>query len=233
MIALDEIVTNASRHELDDAARAVWSALARGEIDDATASTLAERIAARRIPGNYRAPTAARVPAATSLPARRPTPPERRERILRRRRVAASGALPPKIACHFSTAELAALAVVVAEVRERGACTLPLAAIAARAGCSRTSVQNALRAAVRLGLVTVEERRRRWNRNAPNVVKIVSADWLTWIARGPRRGGFKNFDGMNTEEKKKEFSRGETASARSVRSDRNWGQRALVHSRRR
>src|SRR4051794_13240599 len=47
-------------------------------------------------------------------------------------------------------------------------------------------VQNALREATRLGLLTIEERRREGRRNLPNVVRIVSKEWTTWLARGGR-----------------------------------------------
>jgi len=52
-------------------------------------------------------------------------------------------------------------------------------------------VQNALREAARLGLVTVEERRREGRRNLPNVVRVVSREWLVWLARGPKPIGVK------------------------------------------
>ena len=47
-------------------------------------------------------------------------------------------------------------------------------------------VQNAIRAAARLGLVTVEERRRERRRNLPNVVRIIAKEWTSWLARGGR-----------------------------------------------
>lgn len=196
MHALARIIDAAAPAALDTAARSIWSALARGEIDDDAASDLAARVERRR--GAVRAN---RGPAATSLPPRSRRRPERSETILRRRRVAACGALPPNLAANFSMAELAALAVVAAEVRQHGKCALPLAAVGARAGCSRTSVQNALRHAARLGLVSIEERRIAWNRNAPNIVRIIDASWRAWLARGPKGGGFKNVDGMNTKSK--------------------------------
>jgi len=58
--------------------------------------------------------------------------------------------------------------------------------IAAPAGLSRRLVQNALREAARLGLVTVEERRREGRRNLPNVVRIVSREWTAWLTKAPR-----------------------------------------------
>ena len=51
----------------------------------------------------------------------------------------------------------------------------------------RTTVQNALRQARRLGLITVEERRPPGRRKSlNNIVRIVSEEWLTWLRRGPR-----------------------------------------------
>ena len=52
-------------------------------------------------------------------------------------------------------------------------------------------VKNALRTAARLGLLTVEERRREGRRNLPNVVRVISREWLTWLARGPKPIGVK------------------------------------------
>ena len=78
------------------------------------------------------------------------------------------------------------LRIVGDEVRGRGRCDCAIAEIAARAGCGRTTVQNALREAAALGLVTVAERRRDGRKNDPNVVRIVSREWLAWLARGPR-----------------------------------------------
>src|SRR5215204_3183501 len=80
-------------------------------------------------------------------------------RVLFRSRWAVSGALPPALASRFTTAENAVLAVVSAEVRRHGACTLTVGHIAALAGVSETTVRNAVREARALGLVQVEERR--------------------------------------------------------------------------
>ena len=44
--------------------------------------------------------------------------------------------------------------------------------------------KNAIREAARLGLLTVEERRREGRRNLPNVVRIVSKEWTIWLAQG-------------------------------------------------
>ena len=117
--------------------------------------------------------------------------PDRRRSLERRRRLASSGPMPPALAARFTVAELAALRIVADEVRVYGDCSLTLAEIAARAGICRTSVQNALRAAARVSLVHVEERRRRGQKNDPNRITIMSTEWLTWLARGPKGIGFK------------------------------------------
>jgi hypothetical protein len=59
-----------------------------------------------------------------------------------------------------------------------------------------------------MGLITVQERRREGQKNLPNVVRIVSRDWLQWITRkgtaGARPGseptGFKKRDPTDNKE---------------------------------
>ena len=122
----------------------------------------------------------------------------------RRRRWAASGALPPALAARFTLAETAVLAVLAAEVLRHGACTLTVGHIAALAGVSETTVRNALRAARGLGLLTIEERRLTAWRNAPNVVRLVSREWLAWLRlRAPKGGGCKLVNPTPTQEKNK------------------------------
>jgi len=126
----------------------------------------------------------------------------------RRRRWAASGALPPALAARFTLAETAVLAVLAAEVLRHGACTLTVGHIAALAGVSETTVRNALRAARGLGLLTLEERRLTAWRNAPNVVRIISREWVAWLRlRAPRErawgGGCKFPKATTTQESNK------------------------------
>jgi len=126
----------------------------------------------------------------------------------RRRRWAASGALPPALAARFTLAEIAVLAVIAAEVFRHGACTLVIGHIAALAGVSETTVRNALRAARGLGLLTIEERRLTAWRNAPNVVRLVSREWLAWLRlrapKGGRGGGCKFPKATTTQENNKD-----------------------------
>jgi hypothetical protein len=106
----------------------------------------------------------------------------------RRRRLAASGPMPPTLAARFTQGELAALRIVGDEVLARGFCDLHIDAIAARAGVCRTTTQNALRMARQLGMITVQERRRRGQKSLTNIVRIISAEWQSWLRR---RTGFK------------------------------------------
>ena len=89
----------------------------------------------------------------------------------------------------------ATLSFVVAEIAKHGRCELPIGAIAARAACCATVVRNALRQARRLGLVDVEARRVAYDRNRSNVVRIVSAEWSTWLRmrsrKADRGGGYR------------------------------------------
>ena len=109
----------------------------------------------------------------------------------RRRRLAYSGPLPPRLAAWFTVGEAAALKVIADEVRDHGKCDRTLGEIAARAGVGRTTVQNAIRQAAKLGLVAVQERRRPGARSLPNVIRIISAEWRSWLERDRKGGGFK------------------------------------------
>src|SRR5918993_4345101 len=94
--------------------------------------------------------------------------------------------MPPALACKFTVSELAVLRIVGDEVRQHGHCDRCVDEIAARAGVCRSMVKNAIRTAARLGLLTVEERRRERRRNLPNVVRIIAKEWTSWLARGGR-----------------------------------------------
>jgi hypothetical protein len=173
---------------LDHLSHAIWQGLASGAVGDDDAQAMAERLHARRsvLRGDLKP---------VGLPPGRPSlfPPRRLQRapqrpvaIARRRHLAASGPMPPALACKFTVGELAVLRIVGDEVRQHGHCVRCVDEIAARAGVCRRMVQAALREAARLGLLTIEERRREGRRNLPNVVRIVSKEWTTWLARGGR-----------------------------------------------
>src|SRR5215207_3159761 len=173
---------------LDHLSRSIWQSLAAGAVTDDDAQALAERLHARRsvLRGEIKP---------VGLPIGRPSifPPRRLQRapkrpvaIARRRHLAASGPMPPALACKFTVSELAVLRIIGDEVRQHGQCACCVDEIAARAGVCRRMVQNAIREAARLGLLTIEERRREGRRNLPNVIRIVSKEWMTWLIRGER-----------------------------------------------
>src|SRR3954466_1907906 len=173
---------------LDHLSKAIWQALAAGAVGDDDAQSLAERLPARRslIRGDLK-PVGVPVGRPSIFPPRRPQrAPKRPVAIARRRHLAASGPMPPSLACKFTVSELAVLRIIGDEVRQHGHCARCVDEIAARAGVCRRMVQNAVREAARLGLLTIEERRRESRRNLPNVIRIVSKEWSTWLARGGR-----------------------------------------------
>jgi DNA-binding transcriptional ArsR family regulator len=131
----------------------------------------------------------------------------------RRRSWAASGRLPPKLACRFTIAEQAVLAVVAVKVAEHGACGLTIGHIAALAGVSETTVRNAIREAKALGLVTVEERRKSAWVNYPNLVRIVSPEWASWL----RLNGCKSVKPTDSRYKNLSESRSATNPQKGIR----------------
>lgn len=107
--------------------------------------------------------------------------PRKPESMGRRRRWAAAGYVPPKLAAAFTAGEQAVLAVVGKNIAARGTCTLAMGAIAALAGVSETTARRALRQAALVGLLTIELRRITGFRNDTNVLRIASAEWAAWL----------------------------------------------------
>jgi hypothetical protein len=181
---------------LDETARLLWRAHSEGCIADSDAEAVSEALQARRATfAARRAPQALSPPRpALGLPrhAKRPRSPDRQASVERRRRQAMSGAVPAKVAAAFTLGELAVLSVIAREVQRRdGACSLPIDAIAALAGVSRTTAQNTLRQARHLGLLEVKERRRRGLPSLTNVIKVISKEWSAWLKLSGGGIGFK------------------------------------------
>src|SRR3954464_13140322 len=176
---LRRAVEASPRVELAKVASLLWRAYAAGQVSEDQASELSDLIESRR------ALPAAPRPLQRRLGSR-PRSPASMER---RRRWAASGALPPALAARFTLAEVSVLGVVSAETRKRGDCRLTNGELADVAGVSITTVKNALRAARALGLLSVEERRLTAFRNDSNVVRIVDPSWRAWLRLG---GGGKS-----------------------------------------
>jgi hypothetical protein len=186
---LRRAVEASPRAELRTVSALLWKAYAAGQVTEAQASELSERIEARKALPPAQKPVQRRLGS-------RPRSPASMER---RRRWAASGCLPPALASRFTLAEQAVLAVIAAENRKRGDCRLSNKEIADVAGVSITTVKNAMRAARELNLISIEERRLSAFRNAPNVVRIVSPEWRMWLRLG---GGGKSVPRSPTQLKK-------------------------------
>src|SRR3954467_5118070 len=157
---LRRAVEASPRVELVKVASLLWRAYAAGQVSEDQASELSDLIESRR------ALPAAPKPIQRRLGSR-PRSPASMER---RRRWAASGALPPALAARFTLAETAVLAVIAAEALRHGGCALVIEHIAALAGVGRSTVKRALRAAQGVGLVRVEERRGSAGGHAPKRV---------------------------------------------------------------
>ena len=184
--------------ELDWIVKDMWADHANGllsvnemEALDEAARERREALQARRTETRPKPRTAAS--SAPRVSARRQRTPDRQASIERRRRLVASGPLPPHLAARFTWGEIAVMRIVGDECRAHGCCTLHIDAIAARAGVHRTTVQNALREAQGRGevpntpIISVQERRRTGQRSLTNIIRIVSREWLDWLHKGPSR----------------------------------------------
>jgi len=174
--------------QLDHLSRDLWKAHAAGVIADTEAEEFAELIYARR--GATRASqTPVGIPRGRCTifrPRRLQRPPERLKALERRRTLAASGPLPPRLAGRFTTGCMAVLRVIADGAKGNGSqCIKSVAEIAARAGVCHRLAQYALRLAEREGLLTVQERRQKGRPNLANIVRIICAEWLDWL-RGKR-----------------------------------------------
>ena len=89
------------------------------------------------------------------------------------------------------------------EVRAKGRCDRTLDEIGARGSLS--TVRNAMRAAVQLGLVRVTERPQPGRKNLPNVVEVVSPEWRIWMTAARSRAviGFKKLIATDTKVEKR------------------------------
>lgn len=182
----DAIAGARTYSQFNQLSASIWKAHAAGLLDDNAAQKAAEGLQARKaVFGRQIAEKHKQRSLGLPRPVK-PRSPDKQRSLERRRAVAMSGRVPSRLAAAFTLGELATLAVVAGEVKRHGACRLHLDAIAALAGCCRTTVQNALRQAVRLGFVHVRERRRTGQKSLSNVITIVSPEWKAWLRLGGR-----------------------------------------------
>ena len=185
--------------ELDDIIRDMWVDHTHGLLTDNEMEALDEVAQARREAIQTRRtetrPKPRTAPSGTPrASARRPQrSPDRQASIERRRRLVASGPLPPPLAARFTWGEQAVMRIIGDECRAHGQCTLHIDTIAARAGVHRTTVQNALREGQGRGpvpnapIISVQERRRAGQRSLTNVIRVISREWWDWLHKGPSR----------------------------------------------
>lgn len=178
--------------DLDALAKLLWKGHGAGTIADADAQRLAEALQRRRDirPTNAPRKLESLSRAVLTFPRAKPQrSPDKARSIERRRHLAASGPMPPALAANFTVGELAVLRIIADEHGSGGLCDRSIAELAARAGVGMSTVRNAVRFAGRCGLLTVQERPRPGRKNLTNIVRIISREWLLWVARGGRRPG--------------------------------------------
>ena len=149
--------------------------------------------------------------------------PDRRASVERRRKLGGSSGLPDTIRHQYTEGERAVLTVVAGEVKRQGICDLPIDRIAAVAGVSRTTVQNAMRRAALNGHVLITPRPRRGNKNLTNLVSITSAEWRLWIKRGPSPARSIGFNSVHPTKNTDKNPYGEGSAVREAAKRRGLG----------
>jgi len=115
--------------------------------------------------------------------------PDREKSRDRRRMFGRTSIMPPRMRSCYTEGESSALYFVAECARSGGFCDWPIDKIAAKAGVCRTTVQNAMHEARRLGHVRVIERPQRGAKSLTNIVEIVSIEWKVWLNK---RGWFSS-----------------------------------------
>jgi hypothetical protein len=182
-VRLAATIEIASSDGLDDLLRLVWRGHADGVLTEEDAQTLDAAIRRRRGDDSHaRRAGAVEGLSPASFKRRMRRVPSARERWIRHRReLGGCGAFPRQIAGYFPTAQQAVLTIISHEVRDHGQCDLHIQHIADRAKVSRSTIQNAIREARLLGLITVQARRLSPTKNLSNIVRIVSKEWRAWL----------------------------------------------------
>jgi hypothetical protein len=112
--------------------------------------------------------------------------PDREKSILRRRQLAATWPMPPAMAAKLTTSQLAYARIVADEIAVNGTCDRTLDEIAARGGMCRKTAKRAQALLRDLKWIEIEWRPVDGKKHLPNVVTIVSVEWMAWIRLGPK-----------------------------------------------
>ncbi len=172
----DRLIRNLSSRKCTDEALAM--AYETGEARTIKASTGVQKAVGRRVSEFI-----------SRIKPKACTSPDKSKSIDRKRTWGGDGSVPDFIRGNYSDGERAVLAVVVTEVKKRGFCDWAIDRIAAVAGVSRTTCQNAMRkAAWRKNEdgeddphVSIEYRPRPGRKNLTNIIRIISRAWIEWI----------------------------------------------------
>src|SRR5450830_1095781 len=130
---LGDTIAAATPPQLDHLAKLIWRGHSSGALTDGEAQKLAETVQGRR--DARPSPQGLRrwdMPALVFPRARPQRSPDRQRSLERRRTLAASSPLPPKLACAFTTGELAVLRIVGDEFKAKGVCDRTVAELADR-----------------------------------------------------------------------------------------------------
>jgi hypothetical protein len=177
--------------QLDSMARLIWERHLAGAVNDDEASYLVSCIERRRplsrrtSAGKFATISKLNGRISRFLPRQRPRSPDRKASRDRRRMLGGSSALPDNLRHHYTEGQRAVLCIVAGEIKRQGVCDMPIDKIAALAGVCRTTVQTAMHEARRLHHIRITERPVPGRKSLPNLVEIISREWLTWIKRGP------------------------------------------------
>lgn len=180
----------ATLNNLDTISKTVTQAWADGQLCDADAQALFERVQARRSrPAQLKTSrllSGIRRYAITRSAEQKS--PDRMASLERRRKLAASGHMPNVMAARFTTGELAVAKIISDEWLAHGVCDLSVNEIAARSGTCRATTKRAIWLLEMMdGLITVERRPRSGRKHLTNIMRVVRHDWIVWLTRGDRR----------------------------------------------
>lgn len=218
-------IATMSKDRLADYVRESYADHARGVISDDELLLRDAAIVARREQLNTMSRDGLPV---SAMRVRRPrrTPEDRRGRLSVRRRIAASGLLPPCILHRVTVGEAAVLSVMAGDIWRTGKCDACVDALEARSHTSRSVVVRARRIAVELGMFHAQERRVTGRKNLPTVFTIargsaLGRDLAGWLARrpsattsSPRAIGCQNGSATDNLVRKKGRSSGKRVSAK-------------------
>ena len=113
--------------------------------------------------------------------------PDRPKAVMRRKRLALTDPVPARIGAQLTEAERAFARLVRDEWERHGVFDLCHDEAAARVGTCSKTIQRAQDRLQELALISVELRPQPGRKNLPNVLRIISPQWLVWIERGPKR----------------------------------------------